>query len=117
MHTAEDRTERLFSYGTLQLPSVQIANFGRLLEGKPDVLTGYTLGKLAITDPEVIEQSGETHHPILYPSGNPQDEIAGVWFMITPAELAQADIYEDVEYRRVLATLKSGVKAWVYIAA
>lgn len=31
----------LFSYGTLQDPAVQMANFGRLLEGTADQLVGY----------------------------------------------------------------------------
>ncbi|RZJ42033.1 MAG: gamma-glutamylcyclotransferase, partial [Brevundimonas sp.] len=34
----------LFSYGTLQDPNVQQANFGRLLEGSPDRLPGYETG-------------------------------------------------------------------------
>jgi hypothetical protein len=32
----------LFSYGTLQDRAVQVANFGRLLLGRPDSLPGYT---------------------------------------------------------------------------
>ena len=31
----------LFSYGTLQLDSVQLASFGRLLEGEADALPGW----------------------------------------------------------------------------
>ena len=31
----------LFSYGTLQLESVQLSSFGRRLEGEPDAMTGY----------------------------------------------------------------------------
>ncbi len=49
--------EKLFSYGTLQLDSVQQANFGRLLQGASDVLIGYVLDKLEITDEEVISVS------------------------------------------------------------
>ena len=37
----ETRTEFLFSYGTLQLEAVQMANFGRLLTGQRDVLEGF----------------------------------------------------------------------------
>ena len=33
--------ERLFSYGTLQLPEVQTATFGRLLQGQADSLVGF----------------------------------------------------------------------------
>ena len=35
-------------------------------------------------------------------------------FEVTAEELAAADRYEVAEYTRVEATLKSGVKAWVY---
>ena len=38
-------------------------------------------------------------------------------FEITSNELAAADRYEVADYTRVLATLKSGMKSWVYIGA
>jgi gamma-glutamylcyclotransferase (GGCT)/AIG2-like uncharacterized protein YtfP len=49
--------------------------------------------------------------------GDAGDEVKGIVFEITSAELAAADRYEVAEYRRVLVTLKSGVKAWVYVGA
>ena len=51
------------------------------------------------------------------PTGIPADEVAGQVFRITPAELAAADDYEVSDYKRVLAPLKSGKKAWVYVRA
>ena len=33
----------LFSYGTLRQPQVQMANFGRLLEGRGDALVSFDL--------------------------------------------------------------------------
>ena len=36
-------SEELFTYGTLQLEEVQLATFGRVLEGRPDALVGYRL--------------------------------------------------------------------------
>ena len=42
--------ENLFSYGTLQLQSVQLNIFGRILEGVPDVLTGYKITLVKIED-------------------------------------------------------------------
>lgn len=107
----------LFSYGTLQDPAVQIANFGRRLEGAPDVLTGFEVGEIEITDPEVIAESGLTHHLILRPSGDPVDVVVGTVFRITEQDLAAADVYEAEDYRRVLVPLSSGLEAWVYIAA
>jgi len=110
-------TVLLFSYGTLQLKSVQLANFGRELVGRPDAMVGWHRAMVEITDPEVLKQSGETHHPIVSPSGNPADEVAGVVLEITPEELIAADGYEVDDYKRVLVTLKSGAEAWVYVKA
>jgi Gamma-glutamyl cyclotransferase, AIG2-like len=107
----------LFSYGTLQDPAVQQANFGRLLTGTPDALTGFVLGEIEITDPEVIAESGLTHHLILHPDGSAADQIAGTVFRITGDELAAADLYEAGDYRRIEVQLASGLTAWVYIAA
>lgn len=107
----------LFSYGTLQDPVVQQANFGRLLEGTADRLSGFAVGEVEITDPEVIAESGLTHHPILRPSDDPADAVDGTVFRITEAELAAADVYEAEDYKRVLVSLTSGLEAWVYIAA
>jgi hypothetical protein len=104
----------LFSYGTLQHGAVQIANFGRLLSGRPDSLPGYTLLPIAIDDPAVVTLSGKSQHTIARRS-NAGDEVAGMVFEITAQELAAADRYEVAEYTRVLVTLKSGVKSWVYV--
>ena len=106
----------LFSYGTLRDSAVQIANFGRLLSGRVDSLPGYTLSPIAIKDPGVVALSGQSQHMIAK-RGNVGDEVIGVVFEITAADLAAADRYEVAEYTRVLATLKSGVKSWVYIEA
>jgi gamma-glutamylcyclotransferase (GGCT)/AIG2-like uncharacterized protein YtfP len=107
----------LFSYGTLQQDDVQRATFGRLLSGRPDTLPGYAQAMYEIDDPGVVATSGKTHHPIVRPGGSATDRVAGTVFEITDAELAQADVYEVAAYRRVAATLASGLQAWVYIDA
>ena len=112
-----DATERLFSYGTLQLESVQMSLFGRRLEGVADVLPMYEAGKLEIQDPEVVATSGKTHHAIAIYTGRDSDSIPGVVLSLTPAELIKADEYEIEEYKRVLVTLRSGVSSWVYVDA
>jgi hypothetical protein len=106
---------RLFSYGTLQWPQVQAATFGRLVEGRPDALTGFRLAALAISDPKVVETSGAAIHTIARPTGDPRDRIEGVLFTITAAELQAADRYE-VDAVRIEVTLASGAKAFVYVA-
>lgn len=111
-----DRTERLFSYGTLQQASVQRAIFGRVLEGSADSLVGFAQRMVEITDPDVIAKSGKTQHPIVVRAGDDADRVQGMVFAITPAELAAADAYEVSDYERVAVTLASGVRAWVYVA-
>ena len=107
----------LFSYGTLQNSAVQRANFGRLLEGTADQLVGFMRPLVEITDPEVVAESGLTHHPIVRASNDPADRIDGTVFRITEDELVAADAYEVDDYRRVSVKLASGLEAWVYIAA
>ncbi|KAF1686860.1 UDP-N-acetylmuramate--alanine ligase [Pseudoxanthomonas broegbernensis] len=105
----------LFSYGTLQSESVQLASFGRRLEGTADAIRGYAKAMLEITDPEVLASSGERFHPIVSASGDPDDEVAGTVFRISAAELEAADRYEVADYRRERARLASGGQAWVYV--
>jgi hypothetical protein len=110
-----EASERLFSYGTLQLPEVQRATFGRLLEGAPDALVGFKQDLVEITDPDVLAKSGERFHPIVMRSENPSDRVGGTVFAVTPAELAAADEYEVGDYERVEVTLASGIRASVYV--
>jgi len=109
--------EKLFSYGTLQLETVQLETFGRLLTGNEDILPGYTLDEIQIQDKAVIATSGTDRHPILKYTGLSSDSVAGTVFEITEDELQQSDEYEVAEYQRVSAQLKSGVTAWIYADA
>ena len=114
---AADRSENLFSYGTLQTPAVQLATFGRLLAGQPDHLPGYRREMIRIDNPQVVATSGASHHPIVHPTGLAQDAVAGTVLRISADELTRADTYEVDDYRRVAVTLTSGIQAWVYISA
>lgn len=115
MTELSNRTENLFSYGTLQLEPVQRSTFGRLLDGRQDSLSGYKLTMLEIRDAAVVATSGKTHHPIVGFTGDASDQIQGTVFAITPEELRQADAYEVDDYRRDQVVLSSGVSAWVYV--
>ncbi|GMA23864.1 hypothetical protein GCM10025864_16230 [Luteimicrobium album] len=110
-------TELLFSYGTLRLPTVQRANFGRLLDGTNDTLPGFRLGTVRITDPAVVAQSGSDEHPVLVRTDDPRDQVAGTALEVTPDDLTAADAYEVDDYVRTRTTLASGREAWVYVAA
>jgi gamma-glutamylcyclotransferase (GGCT)/AIG2-like uncharacterized protein YtfP len=107
----------LFSYGTLQQPEVQRANYGRLLEGTPDALVGYRLRPLAITSAKVVRLSGKAVHTIASHTGDEADRIHGMLFEIGDDELAATDAYEVDAYARAEVTLQSGARAFVYIAA
>jgi len=115
MNASSEATVPLFSYGTLQLPEVQRATYGRLLDGRPDVMIGYRLVPLTITNPEVVALSGEPVHMIACRTGDPTDRIAGIVYRITPAELAATDDYEGDAYGRIEVRLESGAPAFVYI--
>lgn len=105
----------LFSYGTLQLEKVQLASFGRKLEGKKDILKGFKLEKLQITDEAVLSVSNEEFHPIAIETKLLADQIEGTLYKISQKELEQADHYEVSDYKRVEATFESGTKGWIYI--
>ena len=107
----------LFSYGTLQLPQVQLEKYGRLLEGKPDALLGYRIERLVVTDPDVLRLSGKSDHPIARFSGAESDCVIGVVYEISEQELAATDAYEVEPYRRVEVDLESGRCAFAYVAS
>ena len=108
----------LFSYGTLQQENVQLATFGRRLEGAADALVGFQRTLFEITDAEVVHTSGKTHHPMATFTGDISHQIPGTVFVVTEAELEQADRYEtDPAYRRISTRLHSGREAWVYADA
>ncbi|UEQ77939.1 gamma-glutamylcyclotransferase family protein [Chryseobacterium arthrosphaerae] len=105
----------LFSYGTLQKEQVQLETFGRILHSEKDMLSGYQLTMLEITDPEVLRKSGQKYHPVLRFSGNEEDQVKGVLFEVTDAEILQADAYEVDDYKRIETTFKSGKRGFIYV--
>ncbi|MBP2615119.1 gamma-glutamylcyclotransferase family protein [Chryseobacterium jejuense] len=105
----------LFSYGTLQKEQVQLETFGRILQGEKDILSGYKLNILEITDPEVLRKSGQKYHPVLEFSGKDEDEIEGMLFEVTDSEILQADEYEVDDYKRIETIFKSGNKGFIYV--
>jgi gamma-glutamylcyclotransferase (GGCT)/AIG2-like uncharacterized protein YtfP len=104
----------LFSYGTLRQPEVQRAVFGRVLDGRDDAISGYELGALRITDPAVIAASGRDSRPVVLPSENRGEQVAGTVFAVSDEDLAAADDYEADGYRRIQVPLRSGLTAWAY---
>lgn len=111
----QDQTENLFAYGTLQTDAVQLATFGRRLEGTEDALVGYRLRIIRIDDQEFVAATGTADHRNLEFTGNPDDSVEGTLFKVAQSELELSDAYEPEGYKRVLVQLRSGLKAWVYV--
>ena len=107
--------EHLFTYGTLQLEEVQLATFGRKLEGQPDVLIGYRLVRITIGDENFVAKSGSAEQRNLQFTGNDTDFVEGSVFSLTREELEKSDSYEPQGYERVLVQLESGTNAWIYL--
>ncbi len=105
----------LFSYGTLQRRDVQLATYGRPLDGEPDALLGYRLELLPDRDPDAVRISGTKTHLVVRPTGDPADRVAGVVFLLTAEELAATDKYEGSDYDRAELALESGRRALVYV--
>lgn len=117
MAVNEVDTEFLFSYGTLQLESVQMAAFGRQLVGTSDALRGFELVSLKIEDQTVIAISGKAHHTMARFTGRASDVVSGMVFAVTPDEIRNADKYEVAAVKRVAVVLQSGAGAWAYVDA
>lgn len=107
--------EKLFSYGTLQLENVQLENFGRKLVGSSDLLRGYEIKDCIIKDPEIINISGKSVHPMACYTSNFNDIVRGMVLEVTFEELQEADRYEVDDYKRIKRVLNSGEQAWVYV--
>jgi gamma-glutamylcyclotransferase (GGCT)/AIG2-like uncharacterized protein YtfP len=108
-------TELLFSYGTLRHAKVQLATFGRVLDGRADAVIWFELDWVTITDEHVIATSGSDRHPILKPSDRTDAAVEGTVFAVSAADLVAADEYEVDDYRRITVPLRSGDRAWVYV--
>lgn len=115
MYPNEEDSELLFAYGTLRDEAVQLATFGRRLEGQPDLLIGYRLTMTRIDDQDFIASSGTADHRNLQFTGDESDFVEGTAFAVTKSELERADDYEPVDYERVQVQLQSGANAWIYL--
>lgn len=112
----EPADQLLFSYGSLSHAHVQLDTFGRLIDGEPDVLPGYTVDYAEIEDRRVVDLSGHDVHPVVRATGNRHDKVVGKVLRLTADELDAADEYEVSLYVRESVTLASGLDAWVYVS-
>lgn len=95
--------QKLFVYGTLKHPKIQLKVLGRKPSQKPDTLEGYGIGEIDI------------HHKT-YPIAklDASSSIKGLVLDITDEEILLLDDYETTAYKRIEVMLKSGAEAWVY---
>ncbi|WP_438465443.1 gamma-glutamylcyclotransferase family protein [Marinomonas sp. PE14-40] len=101
--------EKIFSYGTLQKDSVQVATFGRELIGTKDKLVGYLLTN---STEARLQQASLTY------TGDETDVVEGMLFEVSSSELCKADDYSVVDdCIRVREDVISGQRAWVYVWA
>ncbi|HUN08795.1 MAG TPA: gamma-glutamylcyclotransferase [Aggregatilineales bacterium] len=96
--------ERLFVYGTLRDPLVQIRVIGRTATGSIDFLDGYQRGTIKL---------GEREYPILDAAAS-DNYVEGLVLEVSTDELQRLDIYETSAYRRIRVSLRSGGEAWTY---
>ena len=54
-------------------------------------------------------------YPIIVRSNDAGAMVSGILYKVSNYELYKIDLYESLAYTRIQATLKSSVKAWVYI--
>ena len=86
MMEEEQPTENLFSYGTLRSEPVQLATFGRKVDGHVDALVGYKVVVIEIDDPDFVAASGTAQHRNLQFTGVPSDVVEGMVFFLTMKE-------------------------------
>jgi gamma-glutamylcyclotransferase (GGCT)/AIG2-like uncharacterized protein YtfP len=99
-------TQYLFTYGTLQEEAIQYAHFKRKLDGDHDVLPCYKISD---------EKVANAYPNVIY-TGNPDDSVAGITYLLTNKELLKADAYEGQAYHRIEVEVSSGKKAWLYLS-
>ncbi|MDO3694720.1 gamma-glutamylcyclotransferase family protein [Wenyingzhuangia sp. chi5] len=99
---------KLFTYGTLQDESVQLALFNKTLKGSIDSIIGFE--KQEITLDGVI-------YPILVKNNKSTKVIKGTCYDLSDQEILICDEYEGNEYKRIVIELCSGIEAWVYISS
>lgn len=107
-------TEYLFAYGTLRHPDVQLATFGRVLDGDDDAVVGYVLSN-AIGDQSVTTNWSSRGPAVLEPSAVGGASVLGMVFAVDIQDLVAADVYQVEEYRRIEVVLQSGRRAWAYV--
>jgi hypothetical protein len=86
-----------------------------MLHGRPDRLTGFGTTWVASDDAEVVAAHGRRHYPALIRTGRDEDQVDGLTFAVTEAELLYLDASQFTSVSRERVMLVSGRVAWVYL--
>ncbi len=54
-------------------------------------------------------------YKVIHETGSHKDRLNGACYTLAFQELLDTDTYEGEAYKRILVTLASGKKAWVYV--
>jgi len=94
---------KLFAYGTLLEPDIQIAIIGRVVNGIPDCFAGYR---------KMLRQFISGIYPDL--EDDLTGHVDGKVLELTAEELERCDEYEGSEYKKNVVKLTSGAEVFVY---
>lgn len=97
--------ERLFVYGSLKFHKIQRRAFGAAVSGTCSSLEGYARTRERIADGTYF---------VIRPKRGAR--VSGYVLLLTPAQLARADAYENGYVRKMLS-LVDDTRAWVYLPA
>ena len=111
----DNKTVKIFSYGTLQYKHVQLGLFGRVLKGTKDLLLGFRLDQIKNSNQNSVELSGEETHYLAVYTGDEHETIRGMVYELTTDEMKQADAYECPDYKRINVKLRSGFTVWLFL--
>lgn len=93
--------ERLFTYGTLQDPDVQMRLIKRHVPMTPARVYGFA------------RHTDLSPYPVALPA-DADSFIDGLVMDVTREELAHITVYEGAGYNRIRVTLDNGEEAWIF---
>jgi|688.fasta_scaffold1759531_2 gamma-glutamylcyclotransferase (GGCT)/AIG2-like uncharacterized protein YtfP len=105
--TDYEKKIKLFCYGTIQEPAVQLEILGRTIEGKPDSLDGFVVTRDFLVDGDLYPRLLEHDKGCVY----------GTVYEFTEDDIKLLDEYETKMYHRYHFTTRKGIDVQVYSEA
>ena len=97
--------KKIFAYGTLLDPNVQLEVLGRILNGRPSSVKGYRVLRDYMVNGVLYPIAIEDNTSITY----------GRLFDIDDADMKKTDIYETNDYIRKTIITDDGYEAYMYV--